>query len=115
MHSYWELKTEAPLTEDFFLHALPDTCVNILFDQKDTRVAGITALRTAYTTLNLGKEFYYAGIQFFPGVWQGSQNDIADSFVGTPYLGDLPLVETNIISATVGFSAKQPIFSSLVS
>ena len=115
VHSYWELKTETTLVDDFILHALPDACVNILFNQKDTTIAGVTALRTTYTTLNLGKSFYYAGIQFFPGVWQGNQNGTTDSFVGTPYLDDLPLVETNIKSATVDFLAKQPIFSALVS
>jgi len=115
VHSYWELKTEAPLADDFFLHALPDACVNILFNQKDTRIAGVTALRTTYEVLNLGKDFYYAGIQFFPGVWQGNQNETADSFVGTPYLGDLPLVDTSNTLATVDFLAKQPVLSALVS
>jgi len=114
VHSYWELKTERPLADDFFLHALPDACVNILFNQKDTRISGVTALRTTYTALNLGKDFHYVGIQFFPGVWQGNQDETTDSFVGTPYLGDLPLVDTNIKLAKVEFFAKQPIFSLLV-
>ena len=114
VHSYWELKTEATLVDDFFLHALPDACVNILFNQKDTQIAGITALQTTYTELNLGKDFYYAGIQFFPGVWQGNKNETTDSFVGTPYLGDLPLVEANIKLATVDFLGKEPFFSALI-
>ena len=115
VHSYWELKTEAPLVDDFFLHALPDACVNILFNQKDTQIAGITALRTTYEVLNLGKEFYYAGIQFLPGVWQRDLNEATDSFVGMPYLGDLPLIETSNTLAAVDFLAKQPVFSALVS
>ena len=115
VHTYWELKTEAPLADDFFLHALPDACVNILFNQKDTRIAGVTALRTTYTVLNLGKDFSYAGIQFFPGVWQGDHNETTDSFVGTPYLGGLPLVKTNNKLATVDFLTKQSILSELVS
>ena len=115
VHSYWELKTEVPLVEDFFLHALPDACVNILFNQKDTRIAGVTALRTTYEALNLGKDFYYAGIQFFPGAWQGDQSETTDRFVGTPYLGDLPLVDTSNKLATVDFLAKQRVLSALVS
>lgn len=115
VHSYWELKTEAPLVDDFFLRALPDACVNILFNQKDTNIAGVTALRTTYEVLNLGKDFYYAGIQFLPGVWQGDQNETTDRFVGTPYTGDLPLVETSATLATVDFLAKQPVLSALVS
>ena len=115
VHSYWELKTEEPLADDFFLHALPDACVNILFNQQNTRIAGVTALRTTYEVLNLGKDFHYAGIQFFPGVWHGDLKETADSFVGTPYLGGLPLVETNKALAKVEFLAKQPVLSALVS
>lgn len=66
VHNFWELKTDIKLSDDFCLHALPDACVNILFNQKDTRIAGVTALRTTYEVLNLGKEFHYVGIQFFP-------------------------------------------------
>ena len=114
VHSFWELKTDKELPDDFCLHALPDACVNVLFNQADTRIAGITALSTTYEVLNLGKEFHYVGIQFLPGVWQGNQNETTDSFVGTPYLGDLPLIETSSEIAKLDFSAKQPVLSALV-
>jgi AraC-like DNA-binding protein len=114
VHCFWELKTDRLLVEDFCLHALPDACVNILFNQADTNIAGVTALRTTFEVLNLGKTFHYVGIQFFPGVWQGSPDEIADSFVGTPYLGDLPLIETSKALARLDFTAKQPVLSDLV-
>ncbi|MFK8081911.1 MAG: DUF6597 domain-containing transcriptional factor [Granulosicoccus sp.] len=114
VHSYWERKTLTTLPDDFRLHALPDACVNILFDQADTRIAGITVLRTTYEVLSLGKEFHYAGIQLMPGVWQGNQNETTDSFVGTPYTGNLPLIETSIALAKVDTIAKLPILSKLV-
>lgn len=114
VHSFWELRTEVKLSDDFCLHALPDACVNILFNQTDIRVAGVTALRTTYEVLNLGKEFHYVGIQFLPGVWQGNQNETTDSFVGTPYIGDLPLIAKSKELARLDFSAKQPVFSELV-
>ncbi len=114
VHSFWELKTEVRLPDEFCLHALPDACVNILFNQADTRIAGVTALRTTYEVLNLGKEFHYVGIQFLPGVWQGDQHETTDSFVGTPYIGDLPLIETSKELARLDFTAKQPVFSELV-
>lgn len=114
VHSFWELKTDEKLPDDFCLHALPDACVNILFNQVDTRIAGVTALRTTYEVLNLGKEFHYVGIQFLPGVWQGDQNETTDSFVGTPYVGDLPLIKSSKQLAKVNFPGKQPIFSDLV-
>ena len=33
VHSFWELKTDSELPNDFHLHALPDACVNILLNQ----------------------------------------------------------------------------------
>jgi AraC-like DNA-binding protein len=114
VHCFWELKTDSPLPEDFRLHALPDACVNILFNQADTNIAGVTALRTTFEVLNLGKTFHYVGIQFLPGVWQGSRGEIVDSFVGTPYLGNLPLVETSKELSKLDFFAKQSVLSELV-
>ena len=115
VHGFWELKTDIKLPNDFCLHALPDACVNILFNQNDTRIAGVTALRTTYEVLNLGNEFHYVGIQFFPGVWQGNHNETTDSFVGTPYLGDLPLIDTSNKLTQLDFSSKQSVLSELVS
>jgi AraC-like DNA-binding protein len=114
VHCFWELKTETVLTEDFLLHALPDACVNILFNQVDTQIAGVTALRTTFEVLHLGKAFHYVGIQFLPGVWQGSREEIVDTYVGTPYVGELPLVKTSIELEKLDFVAKQPVFSALV-
>lgn len=28
VHCFWELRTESALPDDFYLHALPDACVN---------------------------------------------------------------------------------------
>jgi len=114
VHCFWELKTVATLPEDFHLHAVPDACVNIMFNEIDTSIAGITALRTTYEVLNLGKAFHYVGIQLLPGVWQGNRDEIADQYVGTSYAGDLPLIETNNHLAGLDFLAKQPIMAALV-
>jgi len=114
VHCFWELKTDTDLTEDFTLHALPDACVNILFDQLDVDIAGVTALHTTHTTLDLGRRFHFVGIQFYPGVWQGGPGSTVDHYVGDPYQGDLPLVETSRRLAEVPFDAKVPIFVELV-
>ena len=114
VHCYWELKTETALADDFCLHAMPDACVNILFNQADADIAGVTALRTTYEVLNLGKSFHYVGIQLLPGVWQGDPQEIADQFVGTPYAGELPLVAASRELARLDFSAKQELMSGLV-
>jgi AraC-like DNA-binding protein len=113
VHCFWELKTLDVLDEDFCLHALPDACVNILFNQLDTQIAGVTALRTKAEALNLGRTFHYVGIQFFPGVWQGLRNEIADQYVGSPYVGTLPLVQVNSQLAVLDFQAKVPVLSQL--
>jgi AraC-like DNA-binding protein len=114
VHCFWELKTDSALAEDFELHALPDACVNILFNQTDTSIAGVTALRTASEVLNLGKTFHYVGIQFFPGVWQGNSAEIVDHFIGTPYLGQLPLTATSSKLTKFDFTGKQLILIELV-
>jgi AraC-like DNA-binding protein len=114
VHCFWELKTLTVLLEDFHYHALPDACVNILFNQVETDIAGVTALQTTAKTLNLGKSFHYVGIQFYPGVWQGNKEEIVDSYVGTPYLGNLPLIQTSKEMAELDFDRKLPILADLV-
>ena len=113
VHCYWELKTDEVLDEDFTLHALPDACTNILFDRLDTRIAGVTALQTTHTTLNLGKQFHFAGIQFFPGVWNDLDATV-DHYVGEPYAGALPLVETNLRMTTGDLEANASVLTELV-
>jgi hypothetical protein len=113
VHCFWQLRTEADLDDDFSLHALPDACVNLLFDQQDPRIAGVTQLHTRHTVLDLGKSFDYAGIQLFPGVWRGPDTPV-DHYVGEPYAGDLPLVEIGQAAAALGLDDKAPLFADLV-
>ena len=114
VHSFWELRTLTELTEDFYYHALPDACVNLLFNQVDTEIAGVTALRTRAEALNLGRSFHYVGVQFYPGVWQGSREEIVDSYVGTPYAGTIPLVPTNQQMFGLGFEEQISVLSNFV-
>lgn len=111
---FWELKTNAPLADDFYLHAIPDACVDIMFNELNTNIAGVTALRTRYETLNLGKSFHYVGIQFLPGVWRGGRDDIANEYVGSAYTGTLPLIATNKKMAAYDFAGKQRVMAALV-
>ena len=106
VHCYWELKTDVELAEDFTLHALPDACVNVLFDQVDTDIAGVTALQTEHTTLDLGRSFHYVGIQFYPGAWHDDPANSVDHYVGEAYAGDLPLKEVSASLAPHDFDDK---------
>ena len=114
VHAYWELKTEANLDADFLLHAMPDACVNLLFNLRQTEIAGVTALRTQHEVLNLGRSFHYAGIELLPGVWRGNPQEIAHQYVGSAYAGQLPLVAMNKKLAGLDFSAMQPLMTGLV-
>jgi AraC-like DNA-binding protein len=114
VHVFWELRTLAPLPTDFHYHAVPDACVNLLFNQIDTNVAGVTALHTEATTLNLGTVFHYVGVQFFPGAWQGNRDEILDRYVGSAYQGTLPLLHTNRKLVGLDFDAMVPVLADLV-
>lgn len=114
VHCFWELKTISPLIEDFHLHAVPDACVDLMFNEIDTEIAGVTALRTSYEVLNLGKAFHYVGVQFLPGVWHGNRDEIANEYIGSPYTGSLPLIETNKKMISLSFADKQLVMSDLV-
>jgi AraC-like DNA-binding protein len=114
VHCFWELRTLARLPEDFHYHALPDACVNLLLDQLDTRIAGVTALHTTSALLNLGRSFHYVGVQLFPGVWRGNPDELVDRYVGTPYLGALPLVRTSERLVGLAFERMSPVLAELV-
>jgi len=108
VHCFWELRTLDVLPENFHYHALPDACVNLLFNVVDPEIAGVTALHTEATTLNLGRSFHYVGVQFYPGAWRGHRGEILDRFVGSPYRGALPLVQTGRQLLGLDFSAMAP-------
>lgn len=114
VHCFWELRTEIELEEDFTLHAMPDACVNLLFDQLDPRIAGVTQLYTTHTTLDLGRSFHFAGIQLFPGVWRGDPEASVDHYVGEPYEGDIPLVEVGSAAVEFDLAGKATVFADFV-
>ncbi|RYH58775.1 MAG: AraC family transcriptional regulator [Alcaligenaceae bacterium] len=113
VYCFWELKTVARLKEDFHLHAIPDACVDIMFNEIDTEIAGVTGLDIKYEILDLGKEFHYVGMQFLPGVWRGNRSEVSDRYIGEGYAGHLPLVKTNKNMAGLNFSDKQIIMANL--
>ncbi|WP_353269134.1 AraC family transcriptional regulator [Gemmatimonas sp.] len=114
VHCFWELRTLEPLPERFSYLALPDACVNLLFNVVDPTIAGITALHLQATTLDLGTSFHYAGVQFYPGGWQGDRAEIVDRFVGTSYRGTLPLVQTARRLVGLDFADMVPVLAEQV-
>jgi AraC-like DNA-binding protein len=114
VHCFWELRTQSRLSEDFQYLALPDACVNLLLNLSDVSVAGITALHTEATTLNLGRTFHYVGVQLYPGVWRGNRSEVLGGYVGEPYRGRLPLVETSRRLVGLELADMVPILADLV-
>ncbi len=114
VHCFWELKTEQILDESFHLHALPDACVNLLFNQHDLDIAAVTAIQTTYRELDLGTYFHYVGVQLLPGVWRGDSKEILDQYVDTKYEGNLPLLQTNLTLQDSTFPEQVQILQKLV-
>jgi AraC-like DNA-binding protein len=114
VHCFWELRTVGELSEDFTLHAVPDACVNLLMDQRDTRIAGVTQLRTTHVTLDLGRSFHFLGIQLFPGVWRGDPDATVDHYVGEPYVGEVGLVAVSEAASKVDFDGKAVVLAAFV-
>jgi AraC-like DNA-binding protein len=114
VQSYWMLKTKTNLQDDFILHALPDACVNLLFNQLVVDIAGVTQLETTSVELNLGKEFHFVGVQLNPGVFCGNNDEIKRNYVGSSYTGDLPLLQINQAMFQKDFSNQITTLESLV-
>lgn len=114
VHRYLELKTHAPLLEDYRFHALPDACTYIVLDQLKRQIAGVTRLRASSQELNLGRTFHFVNIRFLPGVWQGHREQISYALVKDAYSGDLPLLELNQNLVGQDFAAKKAILSRFV-
>lgn len=114
VHRYLDLKTDPTLTDDYRFHALPDACTYIVFDQLNTKIAGVTKLRASSEELNLGKSFHYVNIRFLPGVWQTNRAPVVYGLVDSLYSGDLPLVDVNRDLSNRDFTAKQVVLSELV-
>lgn len=114
VHRFLELRTLAPLAEDYRFHALPDACTYIVLDQIDRKVAGVTRLRESSQELNLGQRFHFINIRFLPGVWQGDRQRVSFALVQDAYSGDLPLIELNQKLIGKDFAAKQITLSQFV-
>lgn len=69
---YWEIRSLVQLQEDFHYLILPDGCIDLVFDigaQPCSGDALAMALDIQADTINLGRDFHYAGIRFLPGTW----------------------------------------------
>ncbi len=114
VHRFLELNTDGALPDDYRFHALPDACTYIVFEQLETKIAGVCKLQASSEELNLGKMFHYVNIRFLPGVWQGDRSQVTHGMIDTPYLGDLPLIDINQRLSKQGLVNKQLVLSEFV-
>ncbi|MBM7066268.1 helix-turn-helix transcriptional regulator [Actibacterium sp. 188UL27-1] len=114
VHRFLELRTPAPLVDDYRFHALPDACTYIVFDQRHPEIAGVTRLRASSEELNLGKMFHFVNVRFLPGVWQGNRDQICHGIIKDPYGGDLPLLALNKTLIAQDFEGQSAALSQFV-
>lgn len=74
VHCFWSLKSKELLNNDFTYIVLPDACIDIVFDVKNSLEPIIMTPKMEAETINLGKEFHYVGIRFKPGVFSKQLN-----------------------------------------
>jgi AraC-like DNA-binding protein len=110
VHRFLEKKTKSPLPEEYVYHALPDTCVYIVLDQRNVDIVGVSRLNAASCEFRLGHEFNFLVIRLYPGVWQ-KMDEVIHGQVYKPYEGNLPLVDVNRRLIGRSFVEKQEILS----
>lgn len=94
---YWFLYSKKTLSEEFEYLVLPDGCIDIVFDIDTTpefQGALIMTPKTAAESLNLGKNFSYAGIRLRPGAWLRSPVDIVGQQTIVKILAGIDLQKT---------------------
>jgi len=114
VHRFLDVRTTAPLDEDYKFHALPDACTYVVFDCLRPKVAGVTKIQAGSAEMNLGKEFHFINIRFLPGVWQGDPSDIQFGNVDQNYQGDLPLRQISETLDRESLTASAVILSEFV-
>lgn len=91
IYCFWSLQTQEALKEDFHYLVLPDACMDIVFDMsKEPAFEGALIMTPdiVASTLNLGKDFSYAGIRLLPGTWQWQPSDVVGQALHLDHLKD---------------------------
>ncbi len=73
---YWQLSNVQELTKDFIYQILPDACIDIVFTVGVSESATIMTPSTSAETINLGRNFNYAGIRLKVGAWRNAHDII---------------------------------------
>lgn len=66
IYCYWQLKTNAPLENEFVYRVVADGCIDIFFELNRPEENFVMGFCKKYTEFILDKNFHYIGIRFLP-------------------------------------------------
>ena len=66
VHSYWQLRTIAPLAVPYVHTAVADGCIDLILTANATNAPVIVGFTPRFTTFELGTSFHYIGVRFLP-------------------------------------------------
>lgn len=66
IYCYWQLKTTAPLSDQFNYRVVADGCIDIFFELNNPKENYIMGFCKQYTEFALDNTFNYVGIRFLP-------------------------------------------------
>ncbi len=69
IYCFWQLKTRNPLKHPFVYRVVSDGCIDILFNHKQPSESFAVGFCRKYSEFEIGKEFDYIGIRFFPAAF----------------------------------------------
>ena len=69
IYCYWELKTDQPLLQPFTYRVIADGCIDLFFRVDPFDEVFVMGFYDTSTTFDLGTEFHYIGVRFFPSAF----------------------------------------------
>jgi len=69
IHCYWQLYTRKPLKYPFSYRVVSDGCIDVFFNLRATKESFTMGFYNKYTEFNIGKDFNYGGIRFYPSIF----------------------------------------------
>ena len=69
IHCYWKLNTKQRLNYPFNYRVVSDGCIDVFFNLRNSRESFVMGFCNTYTEFDIGKEFSYGGIRFYPSIF----------------------------------------------
>lgn len=69
VYCHWRLSTKQPLKSPFKYRVVSDGCIDVFFNLKNPAESFVMGFCRKYTEFEIGKEFDYGGIRFYPSMF----------------------------------------------